>query len=98
MGFMSKERIRHIRAFADSLYRMVDTNPTGAVERARSFKATEHLRQSEVDAIKCTMTSASFTSLDEERRKAIALVPWDLVVFDEAHHARRTLNSEATLK
>ena len=44
------------------------------------------------------VTSASFASLDEERRKAIALAPWDLVVFDEAHHARRTLDSEAILK
>jgi SNF2 family DNA or RNA helicase len=44
------------------------------------------------------VTSASFASMDEERRKAISLVPWDLVVFDEAHHARRTLDSETILK
>lgn len=49
---MTKEQIRHIRSVADSLYRMVDTDPTEAVGRARSLEATEYLPQSEVDAIK----------------------------------------------
>lgn len=49
---MTKERIHHIQAVADTLYRMVDTDPTGAVKQARSLETTEHLHQSEVDAIK----------------------------------------------
>jgi len=49
---MTKEQIRHIRSVADSLYRMVDTDPTEAAGRARSLEATEYLPQSEVDAIK----------------------------------------------
>lgn len=49
---MTKEQIRHIRSVADSLHRMVDTDPTEAVGRARSLKAAEYLPQSEVDAIK----------------------------------------------
>ena len=44
------------------------------------------------------VTSSVFASLDEDKRKAITLAPWDLVVIDEAHHARRTLESEALLK
>ena len=43
------------------------------------------------------VTSATFVSLDEERQKAVALVPWDLVVIDEAHHARKTKDSETQL-
>ncbi len=34
--------------------------------------------------------SQAFASLDEKRRKEIALAGWDLIVIDEAHHARRT--------
>jgi len=49
---MAKEQVRHIRSVADSLYRMVDTDPTEAVGRARSLEANEYLPQSEVDAIK----------------------------------------------
>lgn len=49
---MTKKRINHTQVVADPLYRMVDTDPTGAVEQARSLKTTEHLRQNEVDAIK----------------------------------------------
>ena len=32
---------------------------------------------------------------DEARREEIALAGWDLVVIDEAHHARRTLQGES---
>jgi hypothetical protein len=49
---MTKERIHHIQAVADPLYRMVDTDPTGAIKQVRSLETTEHLHQSEVDAIK----------------------------------------------
>jgi superfamily II DNA or RNA helicase len=34
--------------------------------------------------------SSSFASIDEGRRDEIVLAGWDLVVIDEAHHARRT--------
>jgi ATP-dependent helicase HepA len=34
--------------------------------------------------------STSFAAIDEARRNEIALAGWDLVVIDEAHHARRT--------
>lgn len=44
------------------------------------------------------VTSSSYASMDEDRRRAITLAPWDLVVIDEAHHARRTLESESELK
>ncbi len=36
------------------------------------------------------ITSHQFASRDEERRRQIFETPWDLVVVDEAHHARRT--------
>lgn len=35
------------------------------------------------------ITSHAFASLSEERRAEIAAAPWDLVIVDEAHHARR---------
>lgn len=35
------------------------------------------------------ITSHSFAAYSEERIKEIASVPWDLVIVDEAHHARR---------
>lgn len=35
------------------------------------------------------IASHTFSSLSEERRKEIALAGWDLIVIDEAHHARR---------
>lgn len=41
------------------------------------------------------IASTSFASMDEDRRKEIALAGWDLVVIDEAHHARRTWHSES---
>ena len=44
------------------------------------------------------VTSSSYASTDEERRKAITLVPWDLVVFDEAHHARRMVVDASAMK
>jgi hypothetical protein len=49
---MTKERIHHIQAVVGPLYRMVDTDPIGAVKQARSLETTQHLDQSEVDAIK----------------------------------------------
>jgi len=49
---MTKERIHHIRAVAGPLHRMVDTDPFGAIKQARSLETTQHLDQSEVDAIK----------------------------------------------
>lgn len=36
------------------------------------------------------IASTSYVSWDEDRRREIALAGWDLVVIDEAHHARRT--------
>lgn len=41
------------------------------------------------------IASTSFAAHDEERRGDIALAGWDLVVIDEAHHARRTWEGEA---
>lgn len=35
------------------------------------------------------ITSHSFASYDDDRIKEIASVPWDLIIVDEAHHARR---------
>jgi len=35
------------------------------------------------------ITSHAFASYNEDRRDQIAAVPWDLVIVDEAHHARR---------
>ena len=35
------------------------------------------------------ITSQSFAALNPTRRAEISAVPWDLVVVDEAHHARR---------
>lgn len=35
------------------------------------------------------VTSTSYASWDENRRREIALAGWDLVIIDEAHHARR---------
>ena len=36
------------------------------------------------------IASHTFASLHEDRRKEISLAGWDLIVIDEAHHARRT--------
>ncbi len=36
------------------------------------------------------ISSSTFAAWDENRRKEIALAGWDLVIIDEAHHARRT--------
>ena len=41
------------------------------------------------------ITSTSFASWDDRRAKEIALADWDLVIVDEAHHARRTLGNLA---
>ena len=35
------------------------------------------------------ITSTNFAAWDEKRHAEIAAVPWDLIVVDEAHHARR---------
>ncbi len=40
------------------------------------------------------IASTTYASWDEHRRKQIALAGWDLVVIDEAHHARRTREGE----
>jgi SNF2 family DNA or RNA helicase len=40
------------------------------------------------------IASTSYASWDEQRRKQIALAGWDLVIIDEAHHARRTREGE----
>jgi SNF2 family DNA or RNA helicase len=39
------------------------------------------------------IASNTFAAWTEQRRREIALADWDLVVVDEAHHARRTLNN-----
>ena len=39
------------------------------------------------------IVSSSYAAWDERRRRDIALAGWDLVVVDEAHHARRYLSS-----
>jgi len=36
------------------------------------------------------IASHTFASLYEDRRKEVSLAGWDLIVIDEAHHARRT--------
>lgn len=36
------------------------------------------------------IASSTYASWDERRREDIALADWDLIVIDEAHHARRT--------
>ncbi|MEX2238130.1 MAG: helicase-related protein [Dehalococcoidia bacterium] len=41
------------------------------------------------------ITSSTFASWDEGRRREIALAGWDLVVIDEAHHARRQWQGES---
>jgi ATP-dependent helicase HepA len=40
------------------------------------------------------IASTSFAAWDENRRREIALAGWDMVVIDEAHHARRTWQGE----
>ena len=35
------------------------------------------------------ITSHAFAAYSDERRRQIAAAPWDLVIVDEAHHARR---------
>jgi SNF2 family DNA or RNA helicase len=41
------------------------------------------------------IASTSYACWDDPRAREIALVDWDLVIVDEAHHARRTLNNLA---
>ena len=40
------------------------------------------------------ITSTSYAAWSEDRRREIALAGWDMVVIDEAHHARRTWQGE----
>src|SRR5437763_4538798 len=40
------------------------------------------------------IASSTFAAWDESRRKEIALAGWDLVIIDEAHHARRTYDGD----
>jgi len=40
------------------------------------------------------IASSTFAAWDETRRKEIALAGWDLVIVDEAHHARRTYEGD----
>jgi len=42
------------------------------------------------------ISSTSFACRDEERRAEIAGAGWDMVVIDEAHHARRTWQSSGS--
>jgi ATP-dependent helicase HepA len=41
------------------------------------------------------ITSTSYASWTDKRAREIALADWDLVIVDEAHHARRTLGNLA---
>ena len=41
------------------------------------------------------ITSTTYASWDDQRAREIALADWDVVVVDEAHHARRTLENLA---
>jgi ATP-dependent helicase HepA len=41
------------------------------------------------------IASATYASWDDRRAHEIAVADWDLVIVDEAHHARRTLNNLA---
>ena len=41
------------------------------------------------------IASTSFAAIDEPRRQEITLAGWDLVVIDEAHHARRTWQGQS---
>jgi superfamily II DNA or RNA helicase len=40
------------------------------------------------------LASTSYVVADEQRMRDIALAGWDLIVIDEAHHARRQMQSE----
>ena len=40
------------------------------------------------------IASTTYAAWDEKRRNAIAMAGWDLVIIDEAHHARRTHEGE----
>ena len=40
------------------------------------------------------LASTSYAVADEQRMRDIALAGWDLIVIDEAHHARRQMQSE----
>jgi len=40
------------------------------------------------------IASSTFAAWDDTRRKEIALAGWDLVIVDEAHHARRTFEGD----
>jgi superfamily II DNA or RNA helicase len=40
------------------------------------------------------LASTTYAAWDEDRRKEIAGAGWDMVVIDEAHHARRTYQGE----
>ena len=40
------------------------------------------------------IASTAYAVADEERSKEIALAGWDLIIIDEAHHARRQMDSE----
>ncbi len=42
------------------------------------------------------IASHSWASWTEERRAAISAVPWDLIIVDEAHHARRQRQGKST--
>ena len=42
------------------------------------------------------IVSHSWASRTEERREEIAAVPWDLIIVDEAHHARRQRQGNRT--
>jgi SNF2 family DNA or RNA helicase len=44
------------------------------------------------------IVSSTYACNDEKRRREIELAGWDVVIIDEAHHARRTLQSESALK
>jgi ATP-dependent helicase HepA len=41
------------------------------------------------------IASASYACWDDDRMREIAVADWDLVIIDEAHHARRTLHNLA---
>jgi ATP-dependent helicase HepA len=41
------------------------------------------------------ITSTSYAVATEERMREIALAGWDMIIIDEAHHARRQLQSES---
>lgn len=62
----------------------------GTIDYLRANNPSENVWTLNNDVI----VSSTFAAWDETRRKEIALAGWDLVIIDEAHHARRTYEGD----